>query len=85
MSITIDLPADAERKLADRAAKAGMTPSELARRMLLHDIASGPTFAELCGPVRQEFESSGQTEEQLEAAVQQELADMRREKREAVR
>lgn len=95
MSITISLRPEIERRLAARAAQAGLTLEEflqqLAERASVEagaaaETANGaarpaPSFEEMTGPVAQAVEATGMTEDELGDF----FADVRKEVRAAKR
>jgi hypothetical protein len=85
MTLTIQLSADTEKWLATRAAAAGTTPEGFVSGLIAREKSGGKTFAEIFAPVRDEVAASGMTEDEVAEFLEQELADMRREKREAGR
>lgn len=85
MSLTIDLPQPLERRLTEQAAQEGTTVSALVARMAEQCLPKEETFAEILAPIRQEVAESGMSEEELGDFFAKELADLRRERREAGR
>ncbi|HXE53150.1 MAG TPA: hypothetical protein VN541_09050 [Tepidisphaeraceae bacterium] len=57
------------RAVARRAKKAGKTPSEYVRSLVERDLLAGESFDEVLKPIRQGFQESGVTEEELDALV----------------
>jgi plasmid stability protein len=91
MSITICLPPEAEEKLRRRAVEAGVAPDALARQILEQALNGGEpaessgrcgaALDEMLAPVREEFERSGMTEEELTQFLTEVRDEVRREKR----
>jgi hypothetical protein len=91
MSITISLPPEAEEKLRRRAVEAGVAPDALARQLLEQALNGGEpvtppgrpgaTLDEVLAPVREEFERSGMSEEELTQLLTTVRDEVRREKR----
>jgi hypothetical protein len=77
MTITIDLPTEAEEGLRERAKFKGQAFDEYIRNVLLRE--SEPTLAELLKPIHDETKRSSITEEELEELIDSELAEVRRE------
>jgi len=83
VSRTIELPEPIERRLADRAAKEGKAIEALAIEMIERGMKQERTFAEIMAPFAAEVAASGMTDDEVGEFFAKELADMRREKREA--
>ena len=64
MTLTIQLPSDAEARIAEKARRAGVDVTTYVQRVLQVD-ATRPPLDELLKPVRDAFNQSGMTEEQL--------------------
>jgi dienelactone hydrolase len=73
MVLTVELPAATERRLAERAARAGTTAAALVLDLIERELAPAkePTVAEIMAPFAKEFADSGMTEEQLDALVEE--------------
>jgi plasmid stability protein len=71
MTITVDLPAETERKLRERAARAGQDVAALARELIQRGIEEKPTLDEILAPLRREFEASGMTDDELAGLVEE--------------
>lgn len=71
MTLTIQLSAEAERWLTAQAAAAGTTPEAIVTGLVEQSKPREKTFAEICEPIRREFEASGMTEEELDALVEE--------------
>lgn len=70
MGLNLELPEIVARRLAARAATSGQTPAEVAIRLLTDATADDEkTFAEVVEPFRKAFETSGMTEEELDALI----------------
>lgn len=79
MTLQISLSPEAESKLRERAEASGQDLAACAAHVL--DEALGkPSLDEILGPVRQSFEQSGMTEEQLSELLEREKHAMRAEK-----
>jgi hypothetical protein len=65
MSITVELPAETEQKLRDRAAESGQEVATLARELIERGIASKPTLDEILSPFRRQVKDSQTTDEEL--------------------
>ncbi len=77
MTITIELPTEAEAGLRKRARFKGQAFDEYVKGVLVRE--SEPTLAELLKPIHDETKRSGITEEELEELIDSELAEVRRE------
>lgn len=71
MSMTLTLPAPLERRLLDRAAADGKSADILAFELLDASLRKERTFAEICEPIRRDFEASGMTEEELDDLIEE--------------
>ena len=80
MSITISIPPELEEKLAQRAAARGLALEEYAREVLERDAAT-PSLRELFAPVREQVETSGTSDEELTAQIEEALAEVRARRR----
>lgn len=98
MTLTIQLPPEVEAKLRDRAAQRGLAAEVYARKLIEQGLNgsqevsgagqpagaphAGTTLDEILAPVREEFEQSGMTEEELTQFLTEVRDQVRREKRE---
>lgn len=80
MTVTIALPPEAERKLAERAAASGQDIPAYVERLIQRDIEQ-PSFAELFGPVHAAMRNGGTTESELDVFIQTAIAESRQERR----
>jgi hypothetical protein len=70
MVLNLSISADAEAKLQAKAAVAGVDIATFASRTL-ERFASRPSLDEVLVPLREEFEKSGMTEEELTQFLEQ--------------
>ena len=98
MTVTIQLPAEVEAKLRDRAAQSGLAVEIYAWKLIEQGLKGseevsgigqragpphpGTTLDEILAPVRDEFEQSGMTEDELTQFLTKVRDEVRREKRE---
>ena len=83
MTLTIDFPAETERKLLARAAATGMDVATLVREAVEEKLQKPlPTFAEILAPVHEDFRCSGMADAELDALLESTLALSRKERRE---
>jgi hypothetical protein len=75
MTITIDLKPEQEKRLAERAAKAGQDIAAYVRRLIDRDIDAASLDA-ILAPVRREFEESGMTDDDLADLVEEAREDI---------
>ena len=68
MTLVIELTAEQESRLVDRAANEGRDPTDYARALIERGLLV-PAFDEVAAPLRQEFEQSGMSEEALEGLI----------------
>ena len=78
MTITINLRPEQERRLAERAARAGQDVAAYVRQLIDRDI-DGESLDTLLAPVRRGFEESGMTDDDLAALVEEVREDIWRE------
>lgn len=69
MTMTISLPPDEEKKLAERAAASGNDMVAYVHQLIRKDI-SLPSFAELFAPVHRAVRESGATQSEIDSVVQ---------------
>jgi hypothetical protein len=88
MTITIELRPEEERMLRERARKSGQELPEYVHRLLEEHIRSAPhpeaapkTFDQILTPTREGWQQSGMTDEEIDDLFQQELQEVRRERR----
>ena len=79
MTITIDLRPEQERRLAERAARAGQDVAAYIRHLIDRDIDPESLDA-ILAPVRRNFEQSGMTDDDLSVLVEEAREDIWREK-----
>ena len=89
MTITIHLPLEAERRLSERAAKAGLSVEQYVLRLVEQESANGTGDAPkqvsnleaMTGPIARAAEATGMTEEELVDFVKESVKEVRAEKR----
>jgi hypothetical protein len=75
--VTLRLSKDAEAKLAERAAAAGVPLADYLSGLIESQVESPRTLAEISGPAYQRFLDSGTTDEQLSEELEQATHGMR--------
>jgi hypothetical protein len=85
MTVTIDLSPDEERRLHERAARVGQDLTGYLRGLIRDDLEAAPptrgrTFAEILAPVHEDFRTSGMTEGELDALLEEALRESRAER-----
>jgi plasmid stability protein len=82
MLLTLNLPPATERRLAEKAAAAGVPVEAVAVELLIDALcpAEEQTFAEIAAPFAAEFAASGMTEEELDELVEQAREEIWQEK-----
>lgn len=81
MSLTIDIPSEAEAKLKLRARACGQELPEYVAKLVTH-FAEPPTpLEQLSGPIYQKFLESGMTDDELGDLIEQAKHEMRAERR----
>ncbi len=83
MTITLRLSPEAEKKLMERASESGQDVASYVQRLIARDIEGPKTLAELLAPIHEDFRKSGMTEKELETFLESELAEARKERKEA--
>ncbi len=68
MTITIDIAPETEEKLQERARKSGADVAEYVKGLIDKDLTT-PSLDEILRPLREEFQVSGMTEEELDTLV----------------
>jgi len=83
MSVTLDLPAEAESRLTDAAKRSGKTLEQFATEVLVSVAeAEVETFDQILAPFRKQVAESGMTEAELDAFFGEVLEEVRAEQRE---
>ncbi|HKI31518.1 MAG TPA: hypothetical protein VKA46_06595 [Gemmataceae bacterium] len=83
MTLTIDFPAETERKLLARAAATGKDVVALVHEAVEEKLRTPlPTFAAVLAPVHEDFRKSGMSEGELDLLLEGTLAEVRKERRE---
>jgi hypothetical protein len=80
MALTIQIPAQAEARLAEKARKVGVDVPTYIERLIEAD-ASRPPLDVLLKPVHEAFRNSGMSEEELGAILVKAKKEMRVERR----
>jgi hypothetical protein len=80
MALKVPLSDDAEARLRERALAAGVDAETYAARVLEQQL-SRPSLEEVLAPLREEFEASGMTEDELVELLEEAKHDMRAERR----
>jgi hypothetical protein len=80
MTVTINIPAELEAKIAERAAARGVSLGEYAREVLERD-AEMPTLRELFAPVREQIKASGTTDAELTSQIEAAVKEVRKRRR----
>ena len=86
MTISITLTPDQERKLAELARQHGKDPSAYVHEVVAAYLnVAGPkgdkTFEEILAPIWEGWRQSGMTEDEVDELFEQELQEVRRERR----
>jgi len=90
MTISIELAPDEEQKLEEKARAHGQIVSEYVRELIRKELNGGPgtqqakstTFDEILAPIREGWEQSGMTEDEIMDLFEETRAEVRREWRE---
>ncbi len=84
MSVTIHLRPEVERRLAERAAQAGLTLEELIGQLAEREGANGspaPTFEEMTAPFAEAVRATGISDEECEQFFEEVVKEVRAERR----
>lgn len=81
--VSFSLPVEEERKLLARATEKGKDVSTYLRTLVEEDLKQLPRLSEVLAPIREDFRQSGMTEEELEALLKSELAEVRKNRKAA--
>lgn len=79
MTLTIALPPEEQKKLADKAAASGRHISEYVHELIKRDIEQ-PSLAELFAPVHEAVRNSRVTAEELDSLIEESIGEARRER-----
>jgi hypothetical protein len=80
MSLTINLPADAEARLAEQATSIGVDVPTYVER-ILRAAASRTSLDQVLKPIRRSFRESGMTEDELSEILVKAKKEMRADRR----
>lgn len=69
-TIEINLPAELVQQLDERAKQTGRNRADYAGELLAKNLRA-PTLNDLLAPLRQQFEESGMTDDELDALVEE--------------
>jgi hypothetical protein len=89
MTISIELAPDEERKLEEKARARGQVVSDFVRELIRNELsgeqrankAFGGTFDEVLAPMREGWEQSGMTQDEIMALFEETRNEVRRERR----
>jgi hypothetical protein len=88
MTITIELRPEEEQMLRERARKSGQELPEYVHQLLEQHIRSSPhpeappkTFDQILAPIREGWQQSGMTEEEITALFEETRDEVRKERR----
>lgn len=71
MPITVDLPAETERKLRERAARVGQDVAAMARDLIERAVDTKPSLDEILAPFRRQVAESGMTDDEVTALFEE--------------
>jgi hypothetical protein len=80
MGITIKISTELEDKISKRAAAEGLPVEEYAIEVLERHAAM-PALRELFGPVRDEIDKKGTTDDELSAEIERAVSEVRSQRR----
>ncbi len=78
--LTLQIPPDAEARLAEKARSAGMDMPSYAQQILVTE-ARRPTLREISGPIGEAFAASGMSEDELSDLLEEAKHKMRSDRR----
>ena len=85
MTITLTMPAETQRKLIERATRAGQNVESLACELIERSLNDEPTLDEILAPFRRQVAASGMSEAELTALFEEEREEVDRAQQEASR
>ncbi len=85
MTITLTMPAETQRKLVERATRAGQNVESLACELIERSLNDEPTLDEILAPFRRQVAASGLSEAELTALFEEEREEVFRAQQEASR
>ena len=85
MTITLTMPAETQRKLIERATRAGQSVESLACELIERSLNDEPTLDEILAPFRRQVAASGLSESELTALFEEEREEVQRAQQEASR
>ena len=77
MTITLTMPAETQRKLVERATRAGQNVESLACELIERSLNDEPTLDEILAPFRRQVAASGLSEAELTALFEEERDGLR--------
>jgi hypothetical protein len=91
MTLTLDLPPELEKKLRERATASGQDVAGYLYRLIEREVlgtsggeapaaSTGKTFDQILAPIREGFQQSGMTEEELTALFEEAREEVWQEK-----
>ena len=80
MSITIILPTETERKLAERAERSGQDVETLARQLIERGVTAEAPLDEILAPFRRQVAESGMSDEDLAGLFEEARTEAHRER-----
>lgn len=80
MDIRINIPAEMQEKLQQRAVASGQNVEAYVERLIEKALSGPPSIDELLAPVRKEFAESGMTEDELDALIEEAREEVWQEK-----
>jgi len=86
MSVTIHLRPEVERRLAERAAEAGLTLEDFLQQLAEREGANGsprpvPTFEEMTTPIAEAVRVTGMTDDEVAQFFEEVVEEVRAERR----
>ncbi len=85
MTITLTMPPETQRKLVERAARAGQNVESLACELIERSLNDEPTLDEILAPFRRQVAASGLSESELTALFEESREEVDRAQQEARR
>ena len=80
MTLTLELPDEEQQLLAQKASAAGLDVKTYVER-IVRVVAARPPIEEVLRPIREAFQASGMTDEQLGELLEKAKHEMRAERR----
>ena len=76
VTVKLSLTPEEERMLVARAAEKGQDVTNYLRALVAEDLKQSPTLSQILAPIHEDFRKSGMTDQELDALLEGELAEV---------